>query len=110
MLRWNDRLVAKSARAESKLEYPTPTETRGLAERTKYHGFRLETAKNGVNFVFEPQTGRRYFVTLVSCQCRQFIGSGSAGCQHLALLQVERGSIPEAVLEPVAVVELEAVR
>jgi len=33
MLRWNDRLVATSARAEAKLQYPTPTETRGLAKR-----------------------------------------------------------------------------
>ncbi len=100
MLRWNDRLVAKSARAESKLEYPTPTETRGLAERAKHHGFRLETDPTGAYFVVEPASGRREFVTGYSCTCRQFVQSGGAGCQHWALLVVTKNWIPEAVAAP----------
>ncbi len=79
--------------------YPTPFETLGLAERAKFHGMTLEVEPSGAHCVHDPKTGRRHYVTAVSCDCRQFIGSGSAGCQHLALLQVEKGWIPEAVEE-----------
>ncbi len=100
MLRWNDRLVAKSAWAESKLQYPTPAETIGLAKRARFHGMTIDVEPSGAHFVIDPKADRRHFVTAVSCDCRQFIGSGSAGCQHLALLQVSLGWIPEAVAAP----------
>jgi hypothetical protein len=90
----------------SQYDYPTPSETIALAQRARFHGMTIETEPTGAHVVVEPKTGRRYFVTLVSCQCRQFIGSGSCTCQHLALLQTETGMIPEAV----AAVEMESVR
>jgi len=99
MLKWNSALEARYA-------YPTPRETIGLAKRARFHGMTLDALPGGVHCVNDPTTGRRHFVTAVSCDCRQFIGSGSAGCQHLALLQVEKGWIPEAV----AAVEMESVR
>lgn len=86
-------------RIDDPFDYPTPSETVGLAQRARFHGMTLKTDPSGAHFVFEPKTGRRYFVTAVSCDCRQFIGGGSAGCQHLALLQVAMGWIPEAVAE-----------
>jgi hypothetical protein len=90
----------------SEFDYPTPSETIALARRARFHGMRIEPEPTGGHVVIEPKTGRRYFVTLVSCQCRQLIGSGSCTCQHLALVQVEKGAIPEAV----AAVEMESVR
>ncbi len=81
-------------------DYPNPAELVGLAKRARFHKMTIETAPGGVTFVHDPKDGRRHFVTGFSCDCRQFIGSGSAGCQHLALLQVTNGWIPEAVCEP----------
>jgi hypothetical protein len=95
--------------ADSLFAYPNPAEIVGLAKRARFHGMRLETVAAGDrvdHFVFEPKTGRRQYVTALSCDCRQFIGSGGAGCQHLALVQVETNWIPEAV----AAVEMEIAR
>ncbi len=95
--------------ADSFFVYPNPAETIGLAKRAKYHGMTIETITTGVrvdHYVVDPRDGSRHYVTLVSCGCRQFVGSGSAACQHLALMQAACNVIPEAV----ATVELEAVR
>ncbi len=95
-LKWNRDFEERNA-------YPTPRETIGLAQRARHHGMTIETVATGArvdHFVFDPRDGSRTYVTAVSCGCRQFVGSGCA-CQHVALLQVEKGFIPEAVREPV---------
>lgn len=88
---------------ENRTVYPNPNETRRLAQRARERGVMLVMVEDGRrvdHFASDPRDGQRYYLTAYSCTCRQFIQSGSAGCQHLALLQVELGLVPEVVFEP----------
>jgi hypothetical protein len=90
-------------------DYPNPDELRGLAQRAKQHGMTIETDLAGArvdHFALDPAEGRLY-LTAFSCTCKQFVCSGGAGCQHLALLLVSKDWIPA----PAALnAEMEAVR